>query len=146
MHSVREILEAKNRPAVVCVDPLQSVYEAIQLMDEKHVGAVLVMVDGYLMGILSERDFVRRSIVDHKMSKQIKVCEAMTHDPVTVNEQDSFVHCLALMREKHIRHLPVVRQGKAVGMISLRDLFVDALHEPYEEPERRPPQKENATR
>jgi len=115
-------------------------------MDEKHVGAVLVMVDGYVMGILSERDFVRRSILDHKMSKQIKVCEAMTHDPVTVNEQDSFVHCLALMREKRIRHLPVVRQGKGVGMISLRDLFVDAVHEPYEEPDRRPPQREKVAK
>ena len=129
MHLVANILDAKEQEPLICIDPLASVFEAIQLMTEKNIGSVLVQIDGYLVGILAERDFVRRSILDHKMAKNIKVSEIMTHEPTTVTREDTVVHCVSLMQHKHVRHLPVVEAGKAIGMVSLRDVFLDVIHD-----------------
>lgn len=130
MHRVADLLEAKQQEEkVISIDPLDSVYDAIELMTEKNVGSVLVQIDGYLVGILGERDFVRRSILDNKMSKATKVSEVMTTEPVTVTEEDTVVHCVSLMKNRHVRHLPVVRAGKAIGMVSLRDVFLDVIHD-----------------
>ncbi|MYK81187.1 MAG: CBS domain-containing protein, partial [Gammaproteobacteria bacterium] len=113
---------------IVWIGPLESVFDALKLMNEKDVGSVLVQIDGYLVGILSERDYVRKVILDIHASKKTKVSEVMTRDVVTVTRDDTIVHCIALTRKHHTRHLPVVEEGKAIGMISLRDLFLDVIH------------------
>ena len=113
----------------VWIGPLESVFDALTLMNDKNVGAVLVQIEDYLVGILSERDYMRKVILDMHASKKTKVSEVMTRDLVTVSPQDSIVHCIALTKKHHVRHLPVVQDGKAVGMISLRDLFLDVIEE-----------------
>ncbi len=131
MHTVNDLLKQKNRP-VVWIEPLASVYDALKLMNEEHVGALCVQIDGYLVGIVSERDYVRRVILDTHTAEQTKVSEIMTHDVVTVSRDDTVVHCIALMKKHHVRHLPAVADGKPIGMISLRDLFLDVIHEKFE--------------
>ena len=128
MRHVGDILAQKSGE-VVWIGPLESVYDALKLMNEKNVGAVLVQIDEYLVGILSERDYMRKVILDNHAAKQIKVSEVMTRDVVTVTREDTIVHCIALTKKHHVRHLPVVEEGKAIGMISLRDLFLDVIHE-----------------
>lgn len=128
MRRVADILDEKSEE-VVWIGPLESVFDALKLMCEKDVGAVLVQIDEYLVGILSERDYIRKVILDHHAAKQTKVSEVMTRDVVTVTRDDTIVHCIALTKKHHTRHLPVVEEGKAIGMISLRDLFLDVIHE-----------------
>lgn len=128
MRHVSDILEDKSEE-LVWIGPLESVFDALTLMNEKDVGAVLVQIEDYLVGILSERDYMRNVILDMHASKKTKVSEVMTRDLVTVTPEDSIVHCIALTKKHHVRHLPVVAAGKAVGMISLRDLFLDVIEE-----------------
>ena len=128
MRRVADILEEKSEE-VVWIGPLESVYDALKLMNEKDVGAVLVQIDDYLVGILSERDYMRKVILDIHAAKQTKVSEVMTNDVITVTRDDTVVHCIALTKKHHVRHLPVVEAGKTIGMISLRDLFLDVIHE-----------------
>lgn len=128
MRYVADILDEKSEE-VVWIGPLESVFDALKLMNEKDVGAVLVQIDDYLVGILSERDYMRKVILDIHAGKQTKVSEVMTRDVVTVTREDTIVHCIALTKKHHVRHLPVVEEGKAIGMISLRDLFLDVIHE-----------------
>ena len=128
MRLVSDILEEKSEE-VVWIGPLESVFDALSLMNQKDVGAVLVQIEDYLVGILSERDYIRKVILDIHASKQTKVSEVMTRDVVTVSPEDTIKHCIALTKKHHVRHLPVVKEGKAVGMISLRDLFLDAIEE-----------------
>ncbi len=128
MRHVSDILEDKSEE-LVWIGPLESVFDALTLMNKKDVGAVLVQIEDYLVGILSERDYMRNVILDMHASKKTKVSEVMTRDLVTVTPADSIVHCIALTKKHHVRHLPVVAAGKAVGMISLRDLFLDVIEE-----------------
>lgn len=128
MRCVGDILEEKSEE-VVWIGPLESVFDALKLMNEKNIGAVLVQIEGYLVGILSERDYMRKVILDIHSSQKTKVSEVMTRDVVTVTRQDTIVHCIALTKKHHVRHLPVVENGKTVGMISLRDLFLDVIHQ-----------------
>ena len=102
-------------------------------MNAQNVGALLVQIDDYLVGIVSERDYVRKVILDTHEAKKLKVSEIMTRDVITVTGEDTVVHCVALMRKHHVRHLPVVEAGRAIGMVSLRDLFLDVIHEKFEE-------------
>lgn len=128
MRYVSDILEEKSEE-LVWIGPLESVFDALKLMNEKDVGAVLVQIEYYLVGILSERDYMRKVILDAHASKQTKVSEVMTRDVITVSRDDTIVHCIALTKKHRVRHLPVVEAGKTIGMISLRDLFLDAIHE-----------------
>ncbi|MCZ6712068.1 MAG: CBS domain-containing protein [Gammaproteobacteria bacterium] len=128
MRYVADILDEKSED-VVWVGPLESVFDALKLMNDKNIGCVLVQIDDYLVGILSERDYIRHVILDIHAGKQTKVSEIMTRDVVTVTREDTVVHCIALTKKHHTRHLPVVEEGKAIGMISLRDLFLDVIHE-----------------
>lgn len=128
MHYVSDLLE-KKAEEVVWIGPLESVYDALKVMNEKNVGAVCVQIEDYLVGILSERDYMRKVILNTHSSKKTKVSEVMTTDVITVKPEDTVRHCIALTKKHHIRHLPVVKEGKAIGMISLRDLFLDAIEE-----------------
>ena len=133
MHTVADLIEQRKGQEVVWVDPLACVYDALKTMNERNVGALLVQIDDYLVGIVSERDYVRKVILDTHEAKKLKVSEIMTRDLITVTGEDTVVHCVALMKKHHVRHLPVVEAGKAVGIISLRDLFLDVIHEKFEE-------------
>ena len=133
MHHVGDLLEARQSEPVIWIEPLASVYDALKMMNERNVGALLVQIDEYLVGIISERDYVRKVILDTHAAKNLKVSEVMTRDVITVTREDTVVHCVALMRKHHVRHLPVVEEGKAIGMVSLRDLFLDVIHEKFEE-------------
>jgi len=128
MHTVAELLARKPRD-VIWIGPLESVFDALTLMNEKDVGALCVQIEGYLVGIISERDYVRKVILDIHASKLTKVSEVMTNTVISVKPEDTVLHCIALTKKHHIRHLPVVKDGKAIGMVSLRDLFLDAIEE-----------------
>lgn len=131
MHHVSDILETSTREPV-WIEPLASVHDALKTMSDENIGALLVQIDDYLVGIVSERDYVRKVILDSHAAKTTKVSEIMATEVVTVAPEDTVVHCIALMRKHHIRHLPVVVAGKAVGIISLRNLFLDVIHEKLE--------------
>lgn len=133
MHHVGDLLDQRQGEPIVWIEPLASVYDALKMMNERNVGALLVQIEEYLVGILSERDYVRKVILDTHHAKNLKVSEVMTRDVVTVTRDDTVVHCVALMRKHHVRHLPVVEEGRAIGMVSLRDLFLDVIHEKFEE-------------
>jgi len=128
MKTARDILDDKGSN-VYFVEPLASVHDALQLMHDKNVGALLVMIDEYLVGIVSERDYVRRVILDQHASKQTKVSEIMTRDVVSVRPDDAIDTCISLMKKHHIRHLPVVEEGNVKGILSLRDLFLQFIDE-----------------
>ena len=128
MHHVADILE-KKAEKVIWVEPLASIFDALKVMSEENVGAVCVQIEGYLVGIVSERDYVRHVILDIHASQQTKVSEIMTTEVITVTPEDTVRHCVALTKKHHIRHLPVVKEGKVLGMISLRDLFLDVIEE-----------------
>jgi CBS domain-containing protein len=125
---VGDILEDKSED-VVWIDPLESVFDALKEMNERDIGAGLVQIDGYLVGILAERDYMRKVILDTHASKQTRVSEVMSRDPVTVTRDDTILDCIELTKKYHVRHLPVVEVGKTIGMISRDDLFIEAIEE-----------------
>jgi CBS domain-containing protein len=128
MKSVQDALDAKGN-AVHWIDPLASVFDAAKMMNEHRVGALLVQIDGFLVGIVTERDYINRVILDHAASQRTHVSEIMTRDVITVGRDEQLLRCIELMREHHFRHLPVVDDGRPVGIISLRDLFLTVMQE-----------------
>lgn len=119
--AVSSVLKGKGRE-VYWVAPSTSVYDALQIMAEKEVGALLVMQDGLSVGLVSERDYARKVILQGRLSKDTAVSEIMTSDLVSVTPQDTVDECMRLMTEHRVRHLPVMSNGEVVGMISLGDL------------------------
>ena len=109
------------------VAPATLVYDAIQIMTDRRVGALLVMSSERLVGVLSERDYLRRVILQHRTSKSTHVGDIMTSDPVTVSPDQSIQECMQLMTEKRIRHLPVVDRQRVVGLISIGDVVKKSL-------------------
>src|SRR5690606_6681392 len=109
MHTVGDILESKGRD-VWSVDPRATVLDALRLMAEKDVGAVLVMREQRLLGILSERDYARKVVLAGRSSKDVDVQQVMDREVVCVSPARSIEECMALMTEKRLRHLPVVEQ------------------------------------
>ncbi|MGA7616818.1 MAG: CBS domain-containing protein [Thermoanaerobaculia bacterium] len=121
MSTVKEILDEKGC-AVWSIHPDASVYEAIELMAEKGVGAVLVTRDQKLEGILSERDYARKVILRARSSKETPVRDIMTPDVITVSPATRVEDAMGVMTERHIRHLPVVEGGAIRGVVSIGDL------------------------
>ena len=128
MKTVQYLLDKKGT-TVHSIDPLETVYEAIRIMQEKNIGALVVLVENFIVGIVSERDYVRKVILDHTASKETRVSEIMTREVVTVTTETSVSDCFRLMRDHHIRHLPVVENRIVLGIISLRDLFVEVTQQ-----------------
>jgi CBS domain-containing protein len=121
MQTVSQLLAAKGSQ-IFFVAPDDSVLKAIEMMATRHVGALLVMNRGELLGIISERDYARKVILKNRSSHDTSVSEIMSAPPVTVVPDDTVHHCMELMTEGRFRHLPVTDQGRVVGMLSIGDL------------------------
>ena len=121
MRTVRQLLEAKA-PEVFAIGPDAPVIDAIRLMAEKRIGAVLVMQAGKLAGILSERDYARKIVLQGRSSKDTPVRDIMTAQVISVGLGDSTDHCMQLVTDKRIRHLPVLDGDHVLGVVSIGDL------------------------
>jgi CBS domain-containing protein len=119
--SVSAILAHKGS-AVWSIAPNATVFDAIQLMADKNVGALPVVENGRLAGMISERDYTRKVILKGKSSKETPVRDIMTQELVTVDASDSVTECMRVMTEKRIRHLPVMEGSKMIGLVSIGDL------------------------
>ena len=116
------ILAQKKVSSVWTIDPNATVIAAIRLMDEKNIGALPVVDNGRLVGIVSERDYTRKVILKERSSQEILVSEIMTKQLLTVAPSDSVTECMRIMTEKHVRHLPVLEGTDLVGILSIRDV------------------------
>jgi len=119
--TISEILQHKGAK-VWSISPEATVYEAIQLMAERNIGAVLVMEDNKLVGIVSERDYTRKVMLKGKSSKQTAVREILSEDLIHVSSSHTIEDCMRLMTTHRIRHLPVLDAGQVVGIVSIGDL------------------------
>jgi CBS domain-containing protein len=121
MQTVNQLLRVKGSQ-IFSVAPTDSVLRAIEIMATRHVGALLVMNQGTLLGIISERDYARKVILKNRSSHDTPVGDIMSSPPVTVSPENTVHHCMELMTEGRFRHLPVVESGRVVGMLSIGDL------------------------
>lgn len=113
----------RQKPAeILWIAPDASVYDAVKLMAEKSVGALLVMEQGELLGIISERDYARKIILQGRQSQDTLVSEIMSTPVVSVTRQNTVAECLRIITDRHFRHLAVVEHGKVVGVVSIGDL------------------------
>ena len=119
--TVNQILSKKVSDVYSIISTI-SVYDALKVLGEKNVGAVLVIEEGILKGILSERDYARKIVLKNKASKDTVVSEIMETNLITVGPTDSLDYCMELMSSKRIRHLPVVEEGRVLGVISIGDV------------------------
>jgi CBS domain-containing protein len=128
MKTVRQLLESKGNN-ILSTSPDANVYEALIIMAEKHVGALLVMEGSKLVGIFSERDYAREIALKGKTSRDTPVREAMTPQSclITVTPNDTVEDCMNLVNDKRIRHLPVVESGHVVGVLSIGDLVKETI-------------------
>ncbi len=121
MKLVRHILDSKG-DEIWHITPEDSVLDAIKLMAEKKIGALLVMEDDNLSGIVSERDYARKVILQGKSSRETPVRDIMTAEVTITNPWETVEQCMSLMTEKRMRHLPVIEDEKVVGVVSIGDL------------------------
>ena len=121
MNTVKQILDQKGR-SVFTIEPDASVYDAIAMMAEKHVGALAVTEGDKLVGLISERDYARKGVLQGRSSPDTKVREIMIDRVMVVTPERTTEECMAIMTEKRFRHLPVVEDGNLVGMVSIGDM------------------------
>ncbi|WP_180130778.1 CBS domain-containing protein [Rhodoferax sp. BLA1] len=126
MKPVSELL-TQHDSMLYQIAPTASVFDALQLLAELEVGALLVMEDGKLQGVVSERDYTRKVALQGRNSKETTVADIMTRDVITVTPQTGTRDCMSLMSHKRIRHLPVMESGKVLGLISIRDIMDDII-------------------
>jgi CBS domain-containing protein len=122
MSSVANILSRKTAN-IISVTPNTSVFDALQIMAQKNIGSVIVMSEGIYLGLLTERDYARKIILQDKHSNETPVSEIMSTDLPRISPRDSHESCMKLMAEKNVRYLPVFEQGQLVGIISLIDVI-----------------------
>lgn len=128
MKTVQQILSKKGSE-IFSVSPDSTMYDALKLMADKNVGALLVLAEGKVIGIVSERDYARKVILKGKLSKETSVSEIMTEKVVGVTPITHVEDCMGIMIEKHIRHLPVEENGKLIGLISIGDVVKAVIDE-----------------
>src|SRR5262245_80612 len=126
MNNVSSILARKGN-AAIGVSPETTVYEALQIMAEKNIGAVVVTRDGEYLGMMTERDYSRKVILNGKSSTDTKVSEIMSTDLPSLNPDDTLEHCMQLMTDKTIRYMPVFNNGKLDGIISMSDVVKETI-------------------
>lgn len=128
MLSVRQCLGRKGNE-VWSTRPDATVFEALQLMAERDIGALLVLDRGALVGIFSERDYARKIILRGKSSRETAVGEIMTAQVIFVRPEQTIEECMALMTEEHVRHLPVIEGDRVIGVISIGDVVKEIISE-----------------
>ena len=126
MSTVRDIIRKKDND-IWSIAPEATVYEALEIMAEKNIGALLVMKEDQVKGILSERDCIRKVDLQGRTSRITKVNEVMTSDVISVQVSEQLEECMATMIEKNIRHLPVYDDGQLLGLISVRDVLREVV-------------------
>lgn len=119
--TVNQILSTKGSEVYSVVSTI-TVFEALKVLGEKNIGAIPVIDDGVLKGILSERDYARKIVLKDKSSKKTLVSEIMESDVVTVKPSDNVDYCMELMSKRRIRHLPVIENNSVIGLISIGDV------------------------
>ena len=129
MKSVANILKSKANPSVYSIAPAASVFEALQLMAHKNIGALLVLDGGDIVGIFTERDYARKIDLKGRTSQQTMVREAMSSAVIVVDPAQTSDQCMALMTTRKLRHLPVVEGDQLLGLISIGDLVKDIIAE-----------------
>jgi len=129
MPTVRQLLAEKSINAVYAVHPDQMVFEALEMMSSRRLGAVMVMENDRMIGIFSERDYARKGILEGRKAKSTPVTEVMTANVFVVTPDQGIEDCMKLMSEKHIRHLPVMENDRVIGLLSIGDIVTAMLHE-----------------
>lgn len=129
MQHVREILKSKKIKQTYTVHPATKVLEALQLMSDKGVGALLVLDNKRLVGIVTERDYARKVVLMARSSQTATVSEIMSSEILTVNPDQTIDECMELLTEKRVRHLPVMDEGRLIGVISIGDVVKHIISE-----------------
>lgn len=127
MKNVTDLLKSKPAREMITVKPEDTVLDAIKVLAKEDIGAAAVVAGGKLVGIFSERDYTRKVVLQGRHSESTRVEEIMTANVICVNPRTKTRDCMALMSEKGIRHLPVVEEGRVVGMVSIRDIVTDII-------------------
>ena len=127
MTTIRQILARK--PEIYSIDPDATVFDALRQLEERNIGALLVMKGEQLVGIFSERDYARRMILQGRTSRETPVREVMTSNVFVITPDTSSGECMMHMTDRHIRHLPVVERGRVVGVISIGDVVRSVIHD-----------------
>ena len=128
MTTIAQLLNAKGNQ-IWSVEPKATIFEALEIMSEKEIGALLVMEDGKLMGIFSERDYARKVILKGKSSKETPVGELMTKKVFYMNPQKTINDCMAMMTAKRIRHVPVIEDNQVMGIVTIGDVVNQIISE-----------------
>ncbi len=128
MKKIKELLREKGG-SVWSIGPDASVYDAIAMMAERNIGALLVMEGDRLVGVMSERDYARKVILAGRASRDTKVGDVMTSRVIFADPTETVEECMALMTDKHIRHLPVMEDGELLGLVSIGDLVKEVIAE-----------------
>ncbi len=128
MNTIRHILQIKGTD-IWTISPDATVYDALRLMEAKDVGALLVMENDSLAGILSERDYARKVILQNKSSRETKVRDIMTSHVYTIHPDQTVNECMELMTSRHVRHLPVIENDRLLGVISIGDVIKDIIYQ-----------------
>jgi CBS domain-containing protein len=131
MRTIRDILQEKGFD-IYSIGPESSVYQALQLMAEKNVGALMVMSGDKALGLISERDYARKIVLKGRFSKDVPVSEIMSPEIVAIGPEEDVERCMTLMTHERVRHLPVFENGRLIGLISIGDI-VKAIIEHKEE-------------
>ena len=129
MTSVVHILRSKSAQTVYTIPPTATVFDAVKLMADKSIGALVVTEGEQVVGIISERDYARKIILMSRSSKETPVRDIMTLAVMYVNPAQTSQECMALMTENRLRHLPVMDNGKLIGLVSIGDLVKDIISE-----------------
>ncbi len=128
MKTVRDLLNKKGRD-ICSVAPDTTVYDALKLMADRNIGAVMVLEEGEPVGIFSERDYARQVVLKGKASKDTPVRDVMTARVVFIRPEQNIEECMALMTDKRFRHLPVLEEGKLAGILSIGDVVKAVISE-----------------
>ena len=128
MTTIAQLLNTKG-DQIWSVEPKATIFEALEIMSEKGIGALLVMEDGKLMGIFSERDYARKVILKGKSSKETPVGELMTKKVFYIDSQKTINDCMAMMTAKRIRHVPVIEDNQVMGIVTIGDVVNQIISE-----------------
>jgi len=128
MNTVRQLLKVKGKQ-VWTISRESTVLESLELMAEKRIGALVVVEDGQVIGIFTERDYARKVGAERRNPEETRIEEVMTRELITIDLNQTVNECMVLMTDNHIRHLPVMDDGRLVGIISIGDVVKDTIEE-----------------